>query len=77
MLATDGLLAAPTFCHGETAMARVVSRLLGLTGFQVVTRFGGDALRDLVGRHGFTVQQEVLFPGLLPIRLVLATVGPE
>lgn len=72
VLFPGGVLAAPTFCHGETAVARLVSRGLGLTGFPVATRFGGDALRRLVSRHGFAVEEEELFPGLLPIRLVLA-----
>ncbi len=45
-----------------------------LAGFPVVTRFAGDALHQLVGRHGFEVEEEILFPGLLPIRLVVARV---
>ena len=53
-------------------MSQIVSRFLGLTGFPVVTRFAGAALRQLLDRHGFTVQEEVLFPGLLPIRLIVA-----
>ena len=74
VLGSGGLLVAPTFCHGETVVAQVVSRLLGLTGFPVVTRFAGDALHQLIGRHGFEVEEESLFHGLLPIRLVVATV---
>ncbi len=72
VLGSGGLLAAPTFCHGETAVAQIVSRLLGLTGFPVVSRFAGGGLRELVGHHRFTVKQEVPFTGLLPIRLIVA-----
>ncbi len=72
VLGSGGLLAAPTFCHGETPVSQIVSRLLGLTGFRVVTRFAGGALRQLLSHHGFTVQEEALFPGLLPIRLIVA-----
>ena len=74
VLGSGGLLAVPTFCHGETAVAQVVSRLLGLTGFPVVTRFAGAALQELVGRHGFEIENELLFPGRLPIRLVVARI---
>lgn len=74
VLGSGGVLAAPTFCHGETVVAQVVSRLLGLTGFPVVTRFAGDALHQLVDSHGFEVEEEIVFPGLLPIRLVVARV---
>jgi hypothetical protein len=40
----------------------------------VVTRFAGAAFRQLFGRQGFEVEEELLFPGLLPIRLVVARV---
>lgn len=72
VLGSGGLLAAPTFCHAETAVAQLVSRGLGLTGFPVVSRFAGGALQQLAGHHGFTVEDEVLFSGLLPIRLIVA-----
>lgn len=72
VLVQGGLLAVPTFCHGETAAAQLVSRALSLTGFPVVTRFAGSGLRQLVSHHGLTVKQEILFPGLLPIRLIIA-----
>lgn len=71
VLKPGGLLCAPTFCHGENALARGVSRLLSATGFPIVSRFTAAELRDLVARNGFCAGDCEVFPGLLPIGLVI------
>ena len=72
VLRSGGTLCAPTFAHGENLPAHVVSRVLGLVGFPVVTRFGKDRLSKLLEGAGFRVSREVLVPGLLPIRYITA-----
>lgn len=77
VLRAGGLLAVPTFAHGETLLSRVVSRLLRLSGLVVSTRFAGTALADLVRSVGFDVLVDDLVPGILPIRYVLARRVPS
>jgi phosphatidylethanolamine/phosphatidyl-N-methylethanolamine N-methyltransferase len=72
VLRPGGVLCAPTFAHGESLGARLVSRLLALTGFPVVTRFSGRSLARLVRGQGFELASEDIVPGLLPIRYVVA-----
>lgn len=72
VLRPGGRLIAPTFCHGETLTAHIVSRILGLSGFPVVTRFGGPTLYKLLEAHSFVVEREELVPGLLPVRYLRA-----
>lgn len=72
VLRPGGLLAVPTFAHGETAVARTVSRALALTGFPIVTRYRGDSLALLVATRGFDVVMDRTVPGVLPIRDVRA-----
>lgn len=72
VLRTGGLLAVPTFAHGETLLSRFVSRLLTLSGLSVTCRFAGTALAELVRSAGFNVLVDDLVPGILPIRYVLA-----
>ena len=71
ILVPGGLLAAPTFCHGETLTAHVVSRTLGLAGFRVARRLAGADLRRLLEASRFAVEYEAVYPGLLPIRLAV------
>ena len=72
VLLPDGRLVAPTFCHGDTLVAQITSRLLALTGFPVVSRFSGDSLRALIEEHDFICDEQANYPGVLPIRFVAA-----
>jgi len=73
VLRPGGLLVAPTFCHGAGLVAQGVSRVIGLTGFPIVTRFVGEDLDELVTEAGFEVRDARTYAGLLPIRFVAAT----
>ncbi len=78
VLRPDGVLCVPTFCHGESARAHVVSRVLGLVRFPVVTRFSGQTLAMLVEDAGYSVVKQTRYPGLLPITSIIAAKGaPE
>jgi len=72
VLKPGGLLLAPTFCHGQGALAQIVSRLLGLTGFPIVTRFRGQELDGLIEGAGFQLLDAHWYQGLLPIRYIAA-----
>ncbi len=72
VLRPGGRLVAPTFCHGAHWRARLVSRILGLTGFPVVTRFRRGEVVALLAQHGFRATRSELVPGLLPVEYVCA-----
>ena len=70
VLRPNGLLCVPTFCHGDTWTAHIVSRVLRLGGFRVVTRFTGAGLDNLVQGAGFIVEHRERFAGVLPLWIV-------
>ena len=70
VLRPNGLLCVPTFCHGDTWTAHIVSRVLHLGGFRVVTRFSGEGLDNLVQGTGFSLERRERFAGVLPLCLV-------
>lgn len=70
VLRPNGLLCVPTFCHGDTWTAHIVSRVLRLGGFRVVTRFTGEGLDNLVQGTGFSLERRERFAGVLPLCLV-------
>lgn len=67
VLRPGGLLLAPTFCHGETLRARLVSGLLGLSGFPIRRRFRSAELAELVRDAGFEAVPGSPLPGWLPL----------
>jgi len=75
VLRPGGKLIVPTFAHGQGVLGHVVSRVLGLSGFPVVTRFRDQQLDTLVSESGFEVVDARWFTGILPIRFVAARVA--
>ena len=67
-----GLLVAPTFCHDETRVSWLLSRLFAVTGFPGHRRFTLQSLRDALEENGLQVKQFESLPGLIPIGFVAA-----
>jgi phosphatidylethanolamine/phosphatidyl-N-methylethanolamine N-methyltransferase len=73
VLRPGGLLLAPTFCHGQGPVARVLSRGLSLVSpFVAHTRFSAGSLQAFVERHGFAVEEVENLGGVLPLVYVRA-----
>ncbi len=65
-----GLLVAPTFCHDETGVSWLLSRLIAVTGFPVHRRLTMQSLRDELEANGVQIVRAELLPGLIPIGYV-------
>jgi ubiquinone/menaquinone biosynthesis C-methylase UbiE len=65
-----GVLVAPTFCHDETRMSWLVSRILAVSGFPGHRRFTMDSLRNALEENGVEVVRAELLPGLIPVGFV-------
>lgn len=72
VLKPGGCLVVPTYCHGQTRRARLVSRGLALTGFPGRRRLTLRALSDSVRSAGLNVIDERLLGGILPIGFLTA-----
>ncbi|MCB9746747.1 MAG: class I SAM-dependent methyltransferase [Alphaproteobacteria bacterium] len=73
-LAPGGRLIVPTYCHDETALSRLTSRVMGLFGFPGQRRLTLDGMVSLLEREGLEIRRAELLPGLLPIGFVSASV---
>jgi len=65
-----GTLVVPTFCHDETKVSWLVSRLLAVTGFPGHRRFTLRSLKTALGDNGLSVVRAELLPGLIPVAFV-------
>lgn len=75
MLKPGGRLVAPTFCHDENRLSRLVSRVLALSRFPGHRRFTTQTLRESLGAAGLRVGRGETLPGLLPIGYIEATLA--
>lgn len=62
-----GLLIAPTFCHDQTRVSWLVSRILAVSGFPGHRRFTLELLKHYLEENGLSVIRAELLPGLIPI----------
>jgi hypothetical protein len=65
-----GLLVAPTFCHDETKLSWLVSRVLAVSGFPGHRRFTMQSLRKAFEENSVEVVRSELLPGLIPVGFV-------
>lgn len=72
VLKPGGLLVAPTYCHGQTLVAHIASRLMTLTGFRAYRRFTYTSYILLIKRSGFRVEKLDVWPGAIPLAYVTA-----
>ena len=62
-----GSLIVPTFCHDETKVSWLVSRLLAVSGFPGHRRFSIQSLRSNLDVNGVEIVHAELIPGVIPI----------
>jgi ubiquinone/menaquinone biosynthesis C-methylase UbiE len=76
VLRPGGKLIAPTFCHDETRLSWLVSRLfLTLIGQPMHRRFTATSLRQALEQRGLRVSRAETIPGLIPIVYVEGVSG--
>lgn len=67
VLAPGGRLVAPTFCHDQTALSWIISRLAAFTGFPGRRRLTLKRLAEAIESAGLRVVRAELVPGPIPI----------
>ncbi len=72
-LRPGGRLIVPTYCHDQTAIARLASGALALVGFPGQRRLTHERLCTLITDRGLRIRRDALLPGLLPIGFVSAS----
>jgi phosphatidylethanolamine/phosphatidyl-N-methylethanolamine N-methyltransferase len=65
-----GVVVVPTFCHAETRLGGIVSRLLGLTGFPGARRLTVAELVAAVEAAGVSVMNVEMIPGVFALGFV-------
>lgn len=70
VLKSGGVLVAPTFCHDESGLSWLLSRLLAVTGFPGHRRFTMGSLQSELESNGLQIGQAELLPGVIPVGYV-------
>jgi ubiquinone/menaquinone biosynthesis C-methylase UbiE len=72
MAKPGGRVIVPTYCHDETAVSRIASRVLSFTGFPGHRRLTAASLRAAAEAAGLHVTRVETIAGLIPVTYVEA-----
>ena len=72
VLKENGILIAPTFCHGVNWRSRLLSRIMSLTGFKSYHRFSTGEFFDLLTSCGFKIMKKDISNDFIPLAYVFA-----
>jgi phosphatidylethanolamine/phosphatidyl-N-methylethanolamine N-methyltransferase len=72
VLKKQGLLIAPTFCHGENRRSLLLSRIMNATGFKSYHQFSTGEFFHLVTSCGFTIMKKDISNDFIPLAYVVA-----
>jgi len=70
VLKPGGILIAPTFCHDETRLSWLLSRMMAITPHPCSSRFTAISLKRAIEGAGFRVRRFETIPGMFPIGYV-------
>jgi len=63
------ILLAPTYCHGDTVLSHLVSRLMSLRGFRAHHRWSVPELQAFLNENGFDIIEWQVVKGPIPLAL--------
>lgn len=75
-LKPGGRLIVPTYCHGETRLSRLISRLLARRGFPASRRFTFRTLQSQLEESGLDVSRFAPIRGVIPVGYAEGTFPP-
>ena len=67
VLKPGGRVFTPTFCHGEGLKSRIISWIMGLTGFPAYHRFTIKELTTLIEQSGFEIIRKEIIKDAIPM----------
>lgn len=76
VLQPGGTIVVPTFCHDETKISALASRLLAISGFPGQRRFTVRSLTEALEDSGVRISRAETLAGLIPIGYVEGVFAP-
>lgn len=71
VLNKNGILIAPTFCAGETIRSRIVSRVMELSGFRIMSKWSIGGFTAFLEANGLRILKEIEIKGKMPLAYVV------
>lgn len=73
VLKDNGKAILPTYCHGQNIKTRMLSALMGISGFRVANRWSVKSFRVFLENNGFVILREVIIKDKIPLAYIVTT----
>jgi phosphatidylethanolamine/phosphatidyl-N-methylethanolamine N-methyltransferase len=77
VLKPGGRLIAPTFCHGENRLSRLVSSVMGWSGFKTFQRWSIADFEQFIAVNRFQVLRQEVLQDIIPLVYLVAKKGAD
>lgn len=71
VLRQDGVLIAPTYCHGQNPSSRMVSKIMSIVGFRAYKRWSVESLQAFFMEQGYIVIKKSLVKSTPPLLYIV------
>lgn len=72
ILKSEGLLIAPTYLHGSSIISRIISYLMGLSGFRAYHRWSVSSFENFIESCGYTILRSIKVKDKIPLLYISA-----
>lgn len=73
LLADNGKIILPTYCHGQNLKTRFVSTIMSLTGFKAENKWSLKQFREFVAQNGLTIEKEEVIKDKISLSFIVAS----
>jgi len=77
VLKPEGILIAPTYCHGQNIRSRIISRIIGLSGFKAYHKITIKQFCHFIEGSGFEIVKKQILKGNPPLVYLVAKPLPH
>lgn len=72
VLTITGKLIIPTYCHGENTKTKIISSIMGISGFQVANKWSTLHFRNFIESSNFKIISEEIIRDRIPMSIIVA-----
>jgi ubiquinone/menaquinone biosynthesis C-methylase UbiE len=72
ILKSEGLLIVPTYLHGSSLLSRIISLIMGISGFRAYHRWSGESFEKFIESCGYTILRSFRIKDKIPLQYISA-----
>ena len=73
LIPKNGKLILPTYCHGQSLKTRIISAVMGISGFKAVNRWSVKQYKTFIESGDFLIEKEIIIEDKIPMSFIVAT----